>query len=125
MSLHTGKLLQDKGEVVVFLSTDPQALSEAENNGFKIILGSASKFDVLNKAQLNEAHAIVCASNSDAENLLVLMAAESLRKKSKANFRIIIRIDEPEHIEFAKAAGSDEVISPSMLMGDSITKDFA
>jgi voltage-gated potassium channel len=124
MSLHTGKLLQTKGEVTVFLSSDPQALSEAENQGFKIILGSASKEDVLNKAQLTEAHALVCASQSDAENLLVLMAAQSLRAKTNAKFRIIVRIDEPEHIEFAKNAGADEVISPSMLMGDSITKEF-
>lgn len=124
MSLHTASLLQVKGETVVFLSNDSQALSDAENRGFKIILGAASKEEVLLKAQLPNANAIVCASSSDADNLLVVMAAQAVRLKNKANFRIITRIDEPEHFPFAKAAGADEVISPSMLMGDSISKEL-
>ncbi len=124
MSLHTAKLLAKKGEKIVFLDHDPAMLNDAENEGFKVIVGAASKEDTLLKAQLPEANAIVCGSISDADNLLVLMAANAVRIKNKGAFRIIVRIDEPEHIPFAQAIGADEVISPSMLMGDCITKDL-
>lgn len=124
MSLHTAKLLQAKGDIVVFLSDDSQTLSDAERQGFRIVLGAASKEEILDKAQLTSANAIICASSSDADNLLVVMAAQAIRTKNKAKFRIITRIDEPEHMPFAKTVGADEIISPAMLMGDSISRDL-
>ncbi len=122
MGLHTAKLLKDQGKEIVFLDPDSRMLADAESANFKVVLGAASKEDVLRKAQLTQAQALICTSTSDAENLLVVMAAHALRLQNKAKFRIIARIETPEHIPFAKIAGADEVISPSMLMGDSISK---
>jgi len=124
MGLHTGKLIRSKGQMVVFLDANQQALNEAEQQGFKVIAGAASKEEILRKAQIATSKAIICASSSDAENLLVTLAAHKLREKTKTHFQIIVRVDEPEHTSFAKIVGADEVISPSILMGDIIFKDL-
>lgn len=124
MALHTGKLLKTKGDDVVFIDGNSKLLSEAEHAGFKVILGEASKEDVLIKTHIAQARALICASTSDAENILLAMAADVLRQKDKAKFDIIVRIDEPEYVAYAKKIGADQVISPSMLMGDSISKEI-
>ena len=125
MSLHTAKLLQTQDQDVVFLDTDHHALADAEHQGFKVVVGAPSKEETLNKARLAQARAIVCSSSSDAENLLVTLAAHKIRARVKAKFRIIMRLDEPEHNSFAKIVGADDVISPSTLIGNLISKELS
>lgn len=122
LSLHIAKTLQAKGKSVLVIAQDTDQLKLAEKASFKVISGDPSHEDVLQSANLKDAHTLICASNSDAQNLLVTMVAERIKKNTHAHFKIITRIDEPQNIDYATQSGADKVISPTLVLGEIVAQ---
>jgi voltage-gated potassium channel len=86
--------------------------------GLEVVHGSGEKEEVLVRANARAAAALVAASDSDAENLLVAVAARDFRERTpECRLRIIVRMEDEENIGKARGVGADEVISPSTMGG--------
>lgn len=118
--LYIAKQLQDDGKAVIIVDRNPEPLKQVENATFNIINGDATHSPVLTAAGINTASGLVSTLTSDAENLLVAMVAQELRKQANLACKIIIRIDEPQNIRHALANGADEVISPAVAFGEKV-----
>ncbi len=125
LSLHIAKTLQSKGKSVMLIAQDAESLKLADKASFKVMAGDPSHEEVLETANVKGAHALICASNSDAQNLLVTMVADRLKKKTHAHFKIITRIDEPQNIDYATQNGADKVISPALILGEMVAEAVA
>lgn len=122
LGLHTAKVLQSKGNSVIILDPDHAQLKLAQSANFKVIAGNVDREEILEAAHIQTANALVCALNSDVQNLLTAMVANTLRQKGKFKFKLIVRIDEPQNIEYATQNGADQVISPALILGEMVAK---
>lgn len=122
LSLHIAKTLQTKGKSILVITQDMDQLRLAEKAGFKVISGDPSHKEVLESANLKAADTLLCASHSDAQNLLVTMVAVRIKKHTHAHFKIITRIDEPQNIDYATQNGADKVISPALILGEIVAQ---
>ncbi len=125
LGLHIAKVLQNKGKSVIVIDQEVDALKPAENPLFKVIAGDPSQENTLEAVHLKTASAIVCAFNSDANNLLITMVAHAFRQRFRLKFKIIVRIDEPQNIVYATQNGADEVISPAVIVGEMIANELS
>ena len=86
--------------------------------GLDVIVGDATKGEVLEKANLRKSRAIVAAFDSDSDNTLVALTANEIRKSEpKCRFRLIVRVEDEGNIEKVRHIGADEVVSPSTMGG--------
>jgi len=81
----------------------------------KVILinGDATSDEILEKAGVNSARAIVACLPNDTDNLLIVLSA---REKNKS-FQIITRASQKSSIDKMKYAGADHVIMPDSIGG--------
>ena len=87
--------LQDRGENVVIIEQEEQAVERARNEGFTVEIGDGTDTDVLRSAGADNAKTIVAATGDDDANLLVAQLASS---KFDVD-RIIARANNPDNVE--------------------------
>jgi voltage-gated potassium channel len=75
--------------------------------------GDATKEDVLRKAQIENASTMVAATNSDKDNLYLVVTSRVMNK----GLKIVARVSDPEALDMFRAAGADHVISPAYIGG--------
>ena len=78
------------------------------------IHGNASEDEVLVKAGIEKATALICALPRDADNLFIVLSARQINPKLK----IISRATEESSYQKLKLAGADNVIMPDKIGGD-------
>jgi voltage-gated potassium channel len=88
-----------------------------QTKGHDVLNGDATRTETLIQANLEDAQALIAASDSDSENTLVAVTAKEYRDKSQADFRIVVRVEDEENVEKVQHIGVDEVISPSTMAG--------
>ena len=112
--------LQNRNMPCVIIEDREGLIAALRGKGHDIIIGDPARRDTLEAAKFNRAAAVICASDSDAVNILVTVTARNLRdalKKTPDDLRIVTRIENEENIEKARHVGADEVISPSSMGG--------
>ena len=75
--------------------------------------GNATSDEILLKAQIENAHALITTLPSDADNLFVVLSAKELNPKLK----VISRASQGSSVRKLKIAGANNVIMPDSLGG--------
>jgi voltage-gated potassium channel len=105
--------LDQAGADFVIVEQDPQRHAEALEKGYLAVLGDATLSATLEEAGVKRARGLVCALDSDANNLLASLTARFLNR----DLVIVARCVSPESVEKMRYAGANKVISPYTLSG--------
>ncbi|MBW2281358.1 MAG: potassium channel protein [Deltaproteobacteria bacterium] len=93
---------------VVIVERDPDKEAELEQLGAPFLIGSATSDDVLDRAHIEFARAIVAGTASDADNLFMTLSA----REKNPDIRIHARGEGEAASRRLRLAGADQVISP-------------
>ncbi len=93
--------LADRGENVVIVEDDPEAVERARNQGFTVHKGDGTDVDVLRSAGANNAGQIVAATGDDDVNLLVAQLSSSRFDVED----VIARANNPDNVEAFEELG--------------------
>jgi len=109
-------LVHRKNEVIV-IERDPKYAKElAESLDCTIINAEATRPDILEKADIEKADAIVACTDHDQDNILIGLIARNYKVP-----KIILRIHEPQFLDVAKQLGFNDLINPSQIASSIIS----
>ena len=113
----TGKEIADqlRSEKIsaLIIEIDSERKSEAEENGFNVLLADATMDESLIQAGVKNCRSLVVTLPSDAANLYVVLSAKALNKRC----RLIARAANEEAANKLKLAGANAVVSPYVAAG--------
>jgi len=89
-----------------------------KNNDLIVIHGDAANEETLQKANIENAKALLTTLPNDAENLLIVLTSKDLNK----NLKIISRVSDEHSFKKLKRAGADNVIMPDIVGGARMAK---
>lgn len=107
------KLLAYKQPFVI-IELNEEIVDRYSEEHLLFIQGNASEDEVLKKAGIEKASALICALPRDADNLFIVLSARQINPKLK----IISRATEESSYQKLKLAGADNVIMPDKIGGD-------
>ena len=96
---------------LIVIEQQPDKTQEILELGGLVIQGDATSDEVLRKAGIERARAIVCVVESDAENLYITLSARELNPE----IFVLARCTEDAAAEKLRRAGADKVIFPYRL----------
>ena len=99
--------LEDRGENVVIIENDDEAIERAREEGFTVHIGDGTKIDILRSAGVENASTVVAATGDDEVNLLVGQLAVT---KFDVD-RVICRANDPENVEAFEELDVDTISS--------------
>jgi voltage-gated potassium channel len=105
--------LVEHGVAFVIVESNPEALSRAQRSGHLYIEGDATQDDILQRAGIERARALLAASDSDAGNTFIVLTAKALNP----NLFVVARAGHPQSEPRLERAGADRVISPYSIGG--------
>jgi len=106
------ELLDEEAEVVV-VELDTSLETDLIDAGIPYLLEDPTREDVLLRAGIERAKALICAVDSDSVNVYITLLARALNP----DLFIIGRASSTESVEALRRAGSDRVVSPYRLSG--------
>lgn len=109
--------LQDSRVPYIVIENRDDIVSYLQSKGHDLLNGDATRTETLAQANLEDARALIAASDSDSVNTLVGVTAKEYRDVRGADFKIVVRVEDEENIEKVQHIGVDEVISPSTMAG--------
>jgi voltage-gated potassium channel len=92
----------------VVVENDPERVKILEEEGFLHFQGDSSDEEVLEKAGIAKAEALVATLTKDADNLFLTMSAHPLNR----DMQIIARVQDPDNTRKFIKAGASQVVSP-------------
>lgn len=104
---------QREGVPFVLIDILQPSLDEAAAKGYPMITGSPASDEVLRQARIETARGLIAATDNDAENVYVTLAARGFRP----DLFIVARANHPEAEPKLQRAGADRVISPYSVGG--------
>lgn len=99
-----------EGAKAVVIDNEPERL---EGVPHPVLLGDATEDDVLERAGVRRARALVAALSTDAGNLFVTMSARAL----KSDLFIVARVRLEDNEDKLRRAGADRVVNPQSIGG--------
>lgn len=105
--------LQDRKVPFVVIERDEGSGEDLRRRGYNYIDGNAVDEEVLQRAGIERAHALVAALNSDADNVYVALTARSMNPR----LYIVARSADPASEQKLRRAGADKVVSPYEIGG--------
>lgn len=108
--------IEQSGLACVVIERDGEGVQRAMADGRLVVSGAASDDQILLAAGLDRASAIVCAVDSDAENLFITVSVRDIN----ATCRIISRAESPNAARKLERAGASLVVSPHQMAGKTI-----
>lgn len=100
----------------VIVDTDPNIYKNfSEKDAFQILLieGNATDDDVLLRAGISSARALITTLPKDADNLYVVLSAKAINPK----ITIVSRASEDSSVKKLRIAGADNIIMPDKIGG--------
>lgn len=97
----------------VVLDFHEDAIAAARDDGVLMVEGDATRDENLNRAGLDRARGLVAASDSDADNLYVVLSARSVRP----DLTIVARASRADSEKKLTLAGADRVVLPYTAAG--------
>jgi voltage-gated potassium channel len=97
----------------VIIESDPARAEELRLEGLPYVLGDAASDEVLEKAGIRRAKALITVAPSDAINTFIILSARWLNPTLK----IVARAVNPDSVPKLYRAGASKVISPHILGG--------
>ena len=98
------------------LDQETDRFQHARACGFLALHGAASEDAVLLRAGIERARGIVCAVDSDSENIVITLGARELNP----DILIVSRADDEGAVQKIKRAGASHVVSPALRGGADI-----
>ncbi len=106
--------LASHGQAFVIIEQNAAIIKEASaNNGMHFIEGDATTDEILLKAGIKSAKAVITSLPLDADNLFVVLSARSMNPK----LRIISRATSDSSIKKLTIAGADKIVLPEKVGG--------
>ena len=105
--------LRQAGESIVVVERDPARVAELEQAGVPFLQGNAAADEVLERAGVRRARAIVIATSSDAENMFITLTARELH----AAIEIHARGEGEVAVRRLRRAGADHVTAVYLTAG--------
>jgi voltage-gated potassium channel len=102
----------DPGRIVV-IDQSEEALEKASECGVAVLLGDASRDEILRAAHVDRAAALLVSAGRDDSAILIVLTARKLAPKVKIS--VTVRIANNEDI--ARQAGADTVVNPVSFGG--------
>ena len=109
-SLQAGGTTPDK---IVVVDPDPRAIEEANSLGLTGIVGDAGRADVLRRASVERARAVIVAANRDDAAVLITLTVRQLNP----GVPITTSVREEENAQLLRQSGADTVITTSATAG--------
>jgi voltage-gated potassium channel len=100
----------------VVIEKDQEQFNWARSRGHLVINGAATEDEVLMQAGIERARGVVCAVDSDPENIVITLSARELNP----DVSIISRADNEDAVHKIQRAGASHVVSPALKGGDDI-----
>ncbi len=97
----------------VVVETNTEAIARASRRGYYMLIGDATSDDVLREAGIAHAVGLIAASDSDAGNTFIVLAAKALRPE----LYVVARASEAESMPRMSRAGAQRVFSPYAGVG--------
>jgi voltage-gated potassium channel len=94
----------------IVIDNDPERLQDVPH---PVLLGDATEDDVLERAGVRRARAVVAALSTDAGNLFVTISARAL----KPDLFIVARVRVEDNEAKLRRAGADRVVNPQSIGG--------
>ncbi len=98
----------------IVVENDNQAINQLEAEGYLYVEGEAVEDEVLMRAGIDRAKALVSTLPDEADNVYLALTARYINKE----LYIICRADHPDGEKKLKRAGADHVVSPHILGGN-------
>jgi voltage-gated potassium channel len=110
--------LRAAGARYVVIDPDPDNLERASGIGVRVIEGQASNDEVLRRAGVERARAVVACVDSDAENIFITLTVRELNPEAAIVARASVEDSEAK----LRRAGADRVISPYKSSGSEMAR---
>jgi voltage-gated potassium channel len=107
------KELNERCAGVVVVERQPELEPLLVEAGVAYVIGDSSEEAVLEQAGIRRARGLLCAVDSDADNVYIALTARALNPE----LFIIARASSPESVDKLQRAGSDRVVSPYVVSG--------
>jgi voltage-gated potassium channel len=101
------------GDKVVAIDLLEDRVRAAAEGGFIGLLGDATSEELLGKACVGNAKAVIVNTRRDDTNILVILTVRHLSPKTK----VIASIRDDENIKLARLSGADLVVTPTRIGG--------
>ena len=105
--------LRENSTPLIVMDKDPEALSEAEDQGLLCLQGDATRDADLQSARVSDAVGLIAATGQDSENIYISLTARGLNP----DLHIVARASYPEAEVKLRRAGADRIISPYAIGG--------
>jgi len=97
----------------VVVTDDEAAARNLDTRDVPVLTADPSDVDPLERVRIEEARAVVVATDNDAADALAILTARQLNP----DVRIVAAVTQRENVDKLRRAGADHVISPSTLGG--------
>jgi voltage-gated potassium channel len=98
---------------IVVVDPDPRSIDEANSLGLTGIVGDAGRTDVLRRASVERARAVIVASNRDDASVLITLTVRQLNP----SVPITTSVREEENAQLLRQSGANTVITTSATAG--------
>lgn len=98
---------------IVVVDISEHALRDAAESGFVGLRGDASRENIMHKAKVEKAKAVIVSPGRDDTNVLVVLTVRNINPDVK----IISSAKEEENVKLIKQSGADVIVSPAKLGG--------
>jgi voltage-gated potassium channel len=110
--------LRAAGASYVVIDHNPESLKVAEAAGVPWLQGEASDEDLLRRAGIERARALIACVDSDAENVFITLTARELRPE----LPVVARASSPEAERKLRRAGAERIVSPYKSSGSEMAR---
>jgi voltage-gated potassium channel len=100
-------------DLIVAVDQSEERVRAAADAGFIGLVGDATSEDLLIRACVGSAKAVVVSTGRDDTTILVVLTARHLSKDAK----IVASVEQEENIKLARLSGADLVVSPPKIGG--------
>lgn len=105
--------LRQSAQPYVIIEMNPEPLAEVVRDEEVYVVGDAASDQVLERAGIARARALVSAVDSDERNVFIVLSARALAP----DLAIVARSAQPDTFDKLRRAGADRVVSPYALSG--------
>ena len=109
--------LQSEGVPFVVVDGDPETAEQLIDMGYRVVEGDATQDQVLERAGVGRARALVAVVSRDVDNLYITMSAREMAETSNPELFILSRATDEAASRKIRRAGADRVISPYHIGG--------
>ncbi|WP_406660550.1 TrkA family potassium uptake protein [Methanolobus sp. ZRKC3] len=111
LGIHLTRSMINQGKEVILIEKDEAIAKElAENLDCTVINAEGTRPDILEKAEISKADALVACSTNDQNNILIGLIARDAKVE-----KVILKIDDDQFLDIANKLGFNYIINPSRI----------